>query len=92
MQTKIWMSYSNSMHFSDKLSYKILFISSYGLKDLNLANFAHFQETENSLRLFSPRKSGPGSLTNWAGRLTGPLTRMSVAGTFCTGGWPSPSR
>jgi hypothetical protein len=25
----------NSMHFSDKLSYKILFITSYGLKDIN---------------------------------------------------------
>jgi hypothetical protein len=66
MQTGLWMAYSNSMHFSDQLSYKILFISSYGLKDMNLASFAHLQETENSLRLFSPRKSWPGSLTGGA--------------------------
>jgi hypothetical protein len=26
MQTSIWMAYSDSMHFSDKLSYKICFI------------------------------------------------------------------
>jgi hypothetical protein len=36
------------MHFSDKLSYKILFISSYGFKDMNLPRFAYLQEfTEN---------------------------------------------
>jgi hypothetical protein len=44
MQTDIWMVYSNSMHFSDKLSYKILFISSYGSKDMNLLRFAYLQE------------------------------------------------
>jgi hypothetical protein len=37
------MSYSDSSHFSDKLSYKILFISSYGLKDMNFARFKHLQ-------------------------------------------------
>jgi hypothetical protein len=37
------MSYSDSSHFSDKLSYKILFILSYGLKDMNFAKFKHLQ-------------------------------------------------
>jgi hypothetical protein len=49
------MAYSNSMHFSDKLSYKILFISSYGLKDMNLPRFAYLHE-------FSGKKT-----ENWAG-------------------------
>jgi hypothetical protein len=44
MQTSIWMVYSDSMHLSDKFSYKILFISSYGLEDMNLARFAYLQE------------------------------------------------
>jgi hypothetical protein len=44
MQTGIWMSYSDSMHFSNKLSYKILCISSYGLKDTNYTRFAYLQE------------------------------------------------
>jgi hypothetical protein len=44
MQTRAWMSYSNSTHFSDKISYKILFISSYGSKNMNLARFTHLQE------------------------------------------------
>jgi hypothetical protein len=44
MQTVKRMSYSNSMHFSDKLSYKILFISSYGLKDMIYARFKYLQE------------------------------------------------
>jgi hypothetical protein len=44
MQKGIWMSYSDSMHFSDKLSYKILCISSYRSKDMNFANFAYLQE------------------------------------------------
>jgi hypothetical protein len=63
MQTDIWMVYSDSMHFSDKLSYKILFISTYGLKDINFArlhtcsNF--FKKTEISLGLFSPRGTQP---------------------------------
>jgi hypothetical protein len=34
------MPYSYSTHFSEQISYKILFISSYGLKDMNLASFA----------------------------------------------------
>jgi hypothetical protein len=49
------MAYSDSMHFSDKFSYKILFISSYGLKDINLARFKYLQE-------FSEKKN-----RNWAG-------------------------
>jgi hypothetical protein len=44
MQTDIWMAYSNSMHFSDKLLYKILLILSYGSKDMNLAKFTHLQQ------------------------------------------------
>jgi hypothetical protein len=36
------------MHFSDKLSYKILFISSYGLKDTNFARFKHLQEFQKT--------------------------------------------
>jgi hypothetical protein len=50
MQTDIWMAYSNSMHFSDKLSYKTRFILNYGLEDMNYAKFKHlqeFQKTEN---------------------------------------------
>jgi hypothetical protein len=45
------MSYSDSLHFSDKLSYKILFISSYRLKDMNLASFKHLQHfSEKQIR------------------------------------------
>jgi hypothetical protein len=38
------MAYSGSMHFSDKLSYKKHFISSYGSKDMNFAISAHLQQ------------------------------------------------
>jgi hypothetical protein len=44
MQTVVWMAYSDSTHYSDKNSYKIPFIPSYGLKDTNLARFAFLQE------------------------------------------------
>jgi hypothetical protein len=37
------MAYSDSTQFSDKLSYKIFFILSYGLKDMNLTRFAYLQ-------------------------------------------------
>jgi hypothetical protein len=50
MQTDVWMTYSDSMHFSDKILYKILFISNYGLEDMNYAKSKHlqeFQKTEN---------------------------------------------
>jgi hypothetical protein len=40
MQTVAWMAFSDSTHFSDKISYKILFISSYGLKDMIFTRFA----------------------------------------------------
>jgi hypothetical protein len=40
------MTYSDSMHFSDKNSYKIPFVSSYGLKDMNYARFAGVLEKE----------------------------------------------
>jgi hypothetical protein len=53
MQTCIWMAYSDSMHFSDKSSYKILLISSYGLKDINYARFKYLQE-------FLEKNSKPG--------------------------------
>jgi hypothetical protein len=36
------MAYSESTHFSDKNSYKILFILSYRLKDINIARFNYF--------------------------------------------------
>jgi hypothetical protein len=44
MQTTIWMAYSESTYFSEQLSYKILFITSYGLKDINFASFKHLQQ------------------------------------------------
>jgi hypothetical protein len=44
MQTGKWMSFSDSTHFSDKISYKTLFISKYGLKDINFARLKYSQE------------------------------------------------
>jgi hypothetical protein len=44
MQTSILMTYLDSTHFSDKFSYKILFISNYSLKDTNRARFKHLQQ------------------------------------------------
>jgi hypothetical protein len=44
MQTVEWMSYSGSSHFSEQLSYKILFILSCGWKDMNYARFKYLQE------------------------------------------------
>jgi hypothetical protein len=62
------MAYSDSTHFSDKNSYKILFISSYRLKDINFASLTHLQEffrkTETKLGLFAPKRIRPGSLTS----------------------------
>jgi hypothetical protein len=43
MQTVVWMAYSDSTHFSDEKSYKILCILSCGLKDMNFASFAYLQ-------------------------------------------------
>jgi hypothetical protein len=39
MQMDTWMAYSDSTHSSEEFSYKTLFISSYGLEDMNLARF-----------------------------------------------------
>jgi hypothetical protein len=48
------------MHFSDKLSYKILFISSYGLKYMSLARFAYLQEFQKTEKKTTTRaESGP---------------------------------
>jgi hypothetical protein len=59
MQTGLWMAYSDSTHFSDKISYKILFISTYRLKDMNLTKFKHlqkfFRNRETSGIFFSPK-------------------------------------
>jgi hypothetical protein len=44
MQTSLWIAYSDSTYFSEQLSYKILHISSYELKDMNLASFTHLQQ------------------------------------------------
>jgi hypothetical protein len=52
MQTEVWMSYSDSSHFSDKNSYKILFISNYGLEDMNLAKFNHFLKNKGRAGTF----------------------------------------
>jgi hypothetical protein len=69
MQTVVWMAYLDSTHFSDKFSYKILFILSYHLKDINFASFAYLQEflekTENDRR-----GTQPGSLTGGAEGMT----------------------
>jgi hypothetical protein len=59
------MSYSDSSHFSNKFSYKILCISNYGLKDINFARFECLQEfylNENRKTgdLFSPKALSPG--------------------------------
>jgi hypothetical protein len=55
MQTVVWMTYSDSTHFSDKLSYKIHFIPSYHLKDMNFGSFKllqEFQKNREELRIF----------------------------------------
>jgi hypothetical protein len=44
MQTNIQMAYSDSTHFSDPKTYKILFISSYQTKDVSFAKLAHLQK------------------------------------------------
>jgi hypothetical protein len=50
MQTVVWMAYSDSTHFSDKFSYKTLFISGYGLKNINYARFKYLQEFQKRER------------------------------------------
>jgi hypothetical protein len=50
MQTVAWMAFSDSTHFSDKISYRKHFILSYGLKDMNFARFEHLQKFSEKLR------------------------------------------
>jgi hypothetical protein len=61
MQTVVWIAYSDSAHFSDKNSYKILCILSYSLEVMNLAssNICRnvLKKTETGLNL-SPRGVG----------------------------------
>jgi hypothetical protein len=66
------MSYSDSSHFSDKLSYKILFILSYRLKDMNFARYTQLQQfseekKEKQTGSFLTEGNQPGSLTGGAG-------------------------
>jgi hypothetical protein len=51
MQTVAWMAFSDSTHFSDKLSYKIHFISSYHLKDMIYTRFEYLQEYSKNSKL-----------------------------------------
>jgi hypothetical protein len=74
------MSYSDSLHFSDKISYKIHFILRYGLRDMDLARFKQiqqFSENEISRGLFSPSKQ-PSRETD--GRDRPVLTRLGSRG------------
>jgi hypothetical protein len=58
------MLYSDSTHFSEQLSYKILFISSYGVKDINFASFKYlqqiFRKQENSCGFSHPGELSRG--------------------------------
>jgi hypothetical protein len=59
MQAGVWMSYSGSLYFSDKLLYKILFILSYQSKDMNFARLEQilqFSAKQRREKLFSPRQ------------------------------------
>jgi hypothetical protein len=85
MQTDIWMTFSNSMHFSDKLLYKILFISSYGLKDMNFARCKYLQEFQkNETEKLEGCWSGPEP--DW--RRIATVARQRWAERF---GWLRPS-
>jgi hypothetical protein len=55
MQTVVWMAYSDYSHFSEQLSYKILYISRYGLKDMNLCKIQKLAEIFREKK----RKTGP---------------------------------
>jgi hypothetical protein len=61
------MSYSDSTHFSDKNSYKILCIPSYCLKDMNHMRFAYLQEFQKQRRQKKTGKaeSGFGPEPEW---------------------------
>jgi hypothetical protein len=62
MQTIGWMADSDSVHFSNKLSYKKHFISIYSSKDINFASLTHLHEfSENKTETgpdLSPRGEG----------------------------------
>jgi hypothetical protein len=64
IETSIWMSYSDSTHFFDKLSYKILFVLNYGLRDMTFARLAYLQQFSKKQGIhwsFSHRgELGPG--------------------------------
>jgi predicted aminopeptidase len=65
MQTVVWMAYSDSSHFFDKISYKILFISTYRLKDMILTKFKHLQQffrnnTEFAESFLTEMQTSPG--------------------------------
>jgi hypothetical protein len=101
MQTVEWMSYSGSSHFSDKLSYKILFVLSYQSKDMNLGRldkFWHFSENINRIRTFLTQSQAgrrgwptrPGA--DWAlnGSMVAALVRTEADGrgpAIRTGKW-----
>jgi hypothetical protein len=59
MQTSIWITYSDSTHFSEQFSYKTLFISSYGSKDMNLPRFAYLQEFRKLRKKTARAETGP---------------------------------
>jgi hypothetical protein len=60
IETSIWMSYSDSTHFFDKLSYKILFVLNYGLRENR--EFTGAFRTEANLARVADRR-GRGALT-----------------------------
>jgi hypothetical protein len=49
------MAYSDYAHFSNKLSYKILFVLSYRLKDMNFVRFDHFLQKINKGKGYAER-------------------------------------
>jgi hypothetical protein len=53
------MPYSDSLHFSDKISYRKHFIPSYGLKDMNITIFKQFLEfsKEGTVETFYTEKN-----------------------------------
>jgi hypothetical protein len=85
------MTYLDSTHFSDKLSYKILFISSYGFKDTNLTSLEHLQEFFRKLRNwwdFSHRERyQPGSLTGGTRQAHWMLTGQRLTGGTPLSDW-----
>jgi hypothetical protein len=65
------MTYSDSTHFSNKISYKILFIPSYELKDRNFAKFDKlqvFSGNKNEAEIFLTEReplTGGARLSDW---------------------------